>query len=70
MAIDEAKKIRDTVKRRGGALMPRRAPPEEIRASIEQNRQELGTSVEQLRGEVVKLDRLARRSCAATSRRC
>jgi hypothetical protein len=29
--------------------------PEEIRASIEQNRQELGTAVEKLRVEVVKL---------------
>jgi hypothetical protein len=29
--------------------------PEEIRDSIERNRQELGTAVEQLRGEVVKL---------------
>jgi hypothetical protein len=29
--------------------------PEEIRASIEQNRQELGTSLEKLRGEVVRL---------------
>ena len=29
--------------------------PEEIRASIEQNRQELGTAVERLRVEVVKL---------------
>lgn len=29
--------------------------PEEIRASIERNRLELGTSVEKLRGEVVRL---------------
>jgi Protein of unknown function (DUF3618) len=29
--------------------------PEEIRRSIERNRQELGVAVEQLRGEVVKL---------------
>ena len=29
--------------------------PEEIRASIEQNRQELGTSLEKLRGEVVRM---------------
>jgi hypothetical protein len=29
--------------------------PEEIRASMERNRQELGTAVEQLRVEVVKL---------------
>ena len=29
--------------------------PEEIRASIEQNRQELGTSLEKLRVEVVRL---------------
>jgi hypothetical protein len=29
--------------------------PQEIRASIEQNRQELGTSLEKLRGEVVRI---------------
>jgi hypothetical protein len=29
--------------------------PEEIRQSIERNRQDLGVAVEQLRGEVVKL---------------
>jgi Protein of unknown function (DUF3618) len=29
--------------------------PEEIRASIEQNRRELGTSLERLRGEVVRV---------------
>jgi Protein of unknown function (DUF3618) len=29
--------------------------PDEIRASIEQNRQELGTSLEKLRGEVVRI---------------
>jgi hypothetical protein len=29
--------------------------PDEIRASIEQNRQELGTSIEKLRVEVVRL---------------
>jgi hypothetical protein len=29
--------------------------PEEIRQSIERNREELGVAVEQLRGEVVKL---------------
>jgi hypothetical protein len=34
--------------------MPTRTP-EEIRASIEQNRQELGTSLEKLRVEVVRL---------------
>ena len=34
--------------------MPARKP-EEIRASIEQNRQELGTSLEKLRGEVVRV---------------
>jgi hypothetical protein len=34
--------------------MPTRTP-EEIRASIEQNRQELGTSLERLRGEVVRI---------------
>lgn len=34
--------------------MPTRTP-EEIRDSIEQNRQELGTSLDKLRAEVVKL---------------
>ena len=34
--------------------MPTRTP-DEIRASIEQNRAELGASLERLRGEVVKL---------------
>lgn len=34
--------------------MPTRTP-EEIRASIEQNRQQLGVSLEQLRGEVTAL---------------
>ncbi len=34
--------------------MPTRSP-EEIRASIEQNRRELGTSLERLRGEVVRV---------------
>jgi Protein of unknown function (DUF3618) len=34
--------------------MPSRTP-EEIRSSMERNRQELGTAVEQLRVEVVKL---------------
>ena len=34
--------------------MPTRTP-EEIRASIEQNRQQLGTSIEKLRVEVVRL---------------
>lgn len=34
--------------------MPGRTP-DEIRASIEQNRLELGTSLEKLRGEVVRL---------------
>ena len=34
--------------------MPTRSP-EEIRASIEQNRTELGQSLERLRGEVVRL---------------
>ena len=29
--------------------------PDEIRASIEQNRQQLGTSLERLRGEVVRI---------------
>jgi hypothetical protein len=36
------------------ATTPTRSP-EEIRASIERNRLELGTSVERLRGEVVRL---------------
>jgi uncharacterized protein DUF3618 len=34
--------------------MPTRTP-DEIRASIEENRQELGASLERLRGEVVRL---------------
>ena len=34
--------------------MPTRSP-EEIRASIEQNREQLGVSLERLRGEVVRL---------------
>ncbi len=34
--------------------MPARSP-EEIRASIEQNRQQLGTSLEKLRHEVVRI---------------
>lgn len=34
--------------------MPTRSP-EEIRSSIEQNRQELGTAVERLRVEIVRL---------------
>jgi hypothetical protein len=34
--------------------MPTRTP-QEIRASIEQNREELGASLERLRGEVVRL---------------
>ena len=35
--------------------MPPTRTPEEIRASIEQNRQELGQSLERLRGEVTRL---------------
>lgn len=35
--------------------MPAARSPEEIRNSIERNRKELGTAVEQLRGEVVAL---------------
>ncbi|HET8978955.1 MAG TPA: DUF3618 domain-containing protein [Solirubrobacteraceae bacterium] len=35
--------------------MPPVRTPEEIRDSIERNREQLGTAVEQLRGEVVKL---------------
>ena len=34
--------------------MPPARTPQEIRASIEQNRRELGTSLEKLRGEVVR----------------
>jgi hypothetical protein len=36
------------------ARVPARTP-DEIRASIEQNRRELGTSLERLRGEVVRV---------------
>jgi hypothetical protein len=35
--------------------MPAARTPNEIRSSIERNRRELGTAVEQLRGEVVAL---------------
>jgi hypothetical protein len=35
--------------------MPASRSPQEIRASIEHNRQELGTSLEKLRGEVVRM---------------
>jgi hypothetical protein len=35
--------------------MPAARSPEEIRSSMERNRQELGTAVEQLRVEVVRL---------------
>ena len=35
-------------------MAPSRSP-QEIRASIEHNRQELGTSLEKLRGEVVRI---------------
>ena len=35
--------------------MPASRSPQEIRASIEQNRQALGTSLEKLRGEVVRM---------------
>jgi uncharacterized protein DUF3618 len=35
--------------------MPAARSPEQIRGSIERNRQELGTAVEQLRVEVVRL---------------
>jgi Protein of unknown function (DUF3618) len=35
--------------------MPQTRSPDEIRASIEQNRAELGASLERLRGEVVRL---------------
>ena len=36
-------------------MATRARTPEEIRASIEQNRQELGSSIEKLRVEVVRL---------------
>jgi uncharacterized protein DUF3618 len=36
-------------------MATRARTPDEIRASIEQNRQELGTSLERLRGEVVRV---------------
>ena len=36
-------------------MPPPTRSPTEIRASIQQNRQQLGSSVEKLRGEVVKL---------------
>jgi hypothetical protein len=35
--------------------MPASRSPDEIRASIERNRRELGTSLEKLRGEVVRI---------------
>jgi hypothetical protein len=35
--------------------MPQTRTPAEIRASIEQNRQELGQSLDRLRGEVVRI---------------
>jgi hypothetical protein len=35
--------------------VPQTRTPEQIRASIEQNRQELGTSIEKLRAEVVRV---------------
>jgi hypothetical protein len=35
--------------------MPQTRTPDEIRASIEENRVELGNSLERLRGEVVRL---------------
>ncbi len=60
MAIDEARKIRETVS--ASAASPteptrcaERRSAEEIRASIEQNRQELGTSLVRLRDEVSEL---------------
>ena len=46
--------------------MPTRTP-EEIRASIEQNRQELGQSLERLRGEVHPADRLARTAARSSA---
>ena len=56
MAIDEAKRIRETVttKKRRASLMATRSP-DQIRASIEQNREQLGTSLEKLRVEVAQL---------------
>ena len=58
MAIDEAKRIRETVHVQApGAdrlAMPTRTP-EEIRASIEANRMELAQSLARLRGEVAEI---------------
>ena len=68
LAIEEAKKIRATVKPGRRPLMATRTP-EEIRASIERNRQELGTAVERLRGRGRQADRLAGPDRAVTSRR-
>ena len=45
-----------------------RTTPDEIRASIEQNRAELGTSLERLRGEVGAADRLALAAAAPSAR--
>ncbi len=42
--------------------------PAEIRSSIEANRTELAVSIERLRGEVARADRLARRTSRATAR--
>ena len=59
MAIEQAKKIRETVKAPGARrqLTPADADPhpDEIRASIEANREGLGESLDSLRGEVVAL---------------
>ena len=58
MAIDEAKKIRATVKPGRRRLMATRSP-EEIRASIEANRRELGTARGEAAGRGRRADRLA-----------
>ena len=58
MAIDEAKRIKETVQSSHPEqtdLACRPARPEEIRASIEANRMELAHSLERLRGEVAEI---------------
>ena len=62
MAIEEAKKIRETVAppaatrpaQASGRLMAQRSPAE-IRSSIESNRMELAVSLDRLRGEVTHI---------------
>ena len=67
MAIDEAKKIRATRPR--GAAADGDAHPRGDPRLDRANRQELGTAVEQLRAEVVKLTDW-RAQLRHTSRRC